>query len=300
MKTQPGNSDLGRSNGQHGNSLRWMLLLAIAVVAGMMTMQWANGSVVQPPQSPLPVQPGGWENGAASLIGWQQDVPESKRETRPPKSSPQEPSTSPLLRPVGKVPAWVQKGNYLDGDSQTEYVLVQSDAMLKQRESEEMLEERLVVTVRDKVDAMFGAGAGQAIGIDLAYVRKHLIEMHPECKSNGVFVQTFRWKVPEDLRDTVLSEERESFKCYAHLRFDKDFESWVHDKWQNRLVVSRTRQIGLIAFAILSCLGLLFTYFTAEHKTRGFYSRRLQTAGAGFILILCVLFWWLAGQITWL
>ena len=202
--------------------------------------------------------------------------------------------------PVMEPPAWVTKGSHYDEVQQAEFKLVNSHELLQQLEAEHELEERLVEAVREKLDDMFGEDACEAIGIDIDYVRENLLEPCVECDSQGIYTQLRSWPVSEENLNKLDSAVRDAFQCYALLRFDEDFELWASEKWQNCLVVSRTMQTGLMLMSTLLGLGLLFLYCTAEHKTRGFYSRRLQTAGVGLLLLVAAIVWWLSTRFTWL
>lgn len=216
------------------------------------------------------------------------------------ETGPQDDKEGALSKSVGQPPAWVTKGSYIDEETQAEFVLVSSDVLLRQREAEEELEERLILAVREKIDDLFVPDAGKAIGVDLHYIRTHLLQSAEECDSNGFYTQLRRWAVSEENLNKVDSPERDAFQCYARICFDKEFESWARTQWENQLVVSRTKQIALFIMATMSVLALLFGYFTAEHKTRGFYSRRLQTVGIGLLVVVGLVIWWLATSFAWL
>jgi hypothetical protein len=197
-------------------------------------------------------------------------------------------------------PEWVKRGSYFDAESQSEILVVASRPRLRQREAEEELQEQLVQVVRQKVDELFVAGAGKAIGIDLAWVRENVVQPHPECDHHGVYHHLLNWRVPEDNREMLESDVRDAFQCFSQVKLDSDFRRWAERRWEDRLVLSRTLQTGLIALATLAFLTIAFGYLTAEQKTRGFYSRRLQSAGLACLAIAVVVLWWLATRFAWL
>ena len=205
-----------------------------------------------------------------------------------------------LYTVVGEQPEWVTHAQYIDTETQSEYLVIHSQPRLKQREAEDELEELLVEAVRERVDEMFAEGAGKAIGIDLTYVRENMIQQNEECHDDGIYQQLLSWKVPESNRGMLGSEVRDAYQCFAQIRFDPEFETWASAQWENQLVISRTFQTGLIALSVLLVLGLAFGYFSADHITRGFYSRRLQTMGLGLLLITAAGIWWLSVQISWI
>ena len=95
-------------------------------------------------------------------------------------------------------------------------------------------------------------------------------------------------------------EYGDAYQCFAQLKFDREFESWAREQWSEKLVASRTLQVALISLGTLMGLGLLFGYCKADHKTRGFYSGRLQTIGIAMLVAVGGLIWWLATQFAWL
>ena len=201
---------------------------------------------------------------------------------------------------VGTLPDWVTQGNHIDPDSGASLVIVKSQPRLKQREAEEELEELLVRVVQERVDDLFAPGAGKAIGIDMPFIQEHLIQKNEECHADGVYHQLLRWNVPESNREMLGSSQRDAYQCFAQLRIDREFENRAEKMWEEQLVVSRTMQTGLIALSMLLVLGLVFGYLSADHKTRGFYSRRLQTIGLAFLLMGGAVVWWLATRFAWL
>ncbi len=274
-------------------SVTWPLLLACLAwgTVWLLSPNAALSAVTWPPQESTVSHPSSSnsppETGA--------ELPGIDRPT-----TSDHPARAPFYEDVGQRPQWVQQGNYLDPENQTEYLLVASQPRLKQREAEEELEECLVATVRDHVDHMFTPGTGQSIGIDLAYIREHLLQHHPQCDAQGVYNQLLRWRVPEANQGMLNSETRQAFQCFSQVRLDPEFQRWAEHQWENRLVISRTQQIGLLGLLTLSVLTVVFGYFTAEQKTRGFYSRRLQTVSLACLAAMLLAFWWLASQFAWL
>lgn len=208
--------------------------------------------------------------------------------------------SSPFYTDVGERPDWVTKGSYISGDPIEEFIVVMSEKRLRELDAEEELESRLIEAVHERIDEWFAPGAGKAIGVDLDYIRENLIQHHPKCDANGAYHQLVHWSVPQDSQDMVGAEKGEAFQYCAQVKLDDEFKAWAGKQWENRVVTSRTMQTGLVAASTILALGLAFGYFTVNHKTRGFYSGRLQTIGLAGLLIIGVAAWWLANQFVWL
>ncbi len=177
------------------------------------------------------------------------------------------------------LPDWALIPNRVEADGRTEFVVVHSNALLQQREAREELEERMLDTVRRKVDEMFSPGAAAAIGIDLGYLRQNLLVPGNE------FCQVLYWDASTvmdagdiaTVSDTDRAEPRTAYRCFARLKLDSDFQQWATVTWHERQVRSRQMQIGLIFLSGVLMLVLAFGYFKANEKTRGIYSGRLQS-----------------------
>ena len=58
--------------------------------------------------------------------------------------------------------------------------------------------------------------------------------------------------------------------------------------------------MAILGFSVLFTLIVGFAYLTAEHKTRGFYSKRLQTVGLIVLFTGLAAMLYFASQFTWL
>lgn len=235
----------------------------------------------------------------AAPVSWQ-DPPSSAPQNEVEKQGSDSAFSDPMYRDLKPRPTWVVKGNFEDAANQTKYLLVASEPRLKQREAEEELEERLVEIVSRHVEDTVAAGAGDAIDLNLDYIRENLLEHHPECEPDGIYHHVLMWRVADSNQGMLDADEREAYQCYAQVRVDSLFEDWAEKQWESRVVTSRTMQTGLIGFGLLFSMILAFAYLAAEHKTRGFYSRRLQTVSFLCIVVAVVLFWYSASYFEWL
>ncbi|MGI9516874.1 MAG: hypothetical protein ACR2NP_07520 [Pirellulaceae bacterium] len=185
------------------------------------------------------------------------------------------------------LPDWALTGTRVELDSQTEYIVVVSDPLLQQRESQADLEERLVATVNRKVDEMFSPGAADAIGIDLDYIRNNLlVPGHEYCQE--LYWSPTTGVEPAGIEDAQGENDlRTAYRCVAQLKLDPEFHKWATVTWREQQVRSRQMQIGLVFLAGVLMLLLAFGYFKANEKTQGFYSGRLQTiALVGLLAII--------------
>lgn len=232
-------------------------------------------------------------------VGWQ-DPPSSSSSEEMESGAADFESLNRMYRDVQPRPAWVIKGDFEDTANRTKYFLVASEPRLKQREAEEELEERIVEIVSRHVEDTVAAGAGGAIDIDLDYIRENLLEYHQECEPDGIYHHVLMWQVTDSNRGLLDADEREAYQCYAQLKVDSQFEDWAEKRWESQVVKSRTMQIGLIGFGVLFSMILAFAYLAAEHKTRGFYSRRLQTVSFLCVVGAILIFWYLSSYFAWL
>ena len=234
----------------------------------------------------------------AAPAGWQ-DPPSSSSSEEPQNAADFE-SLNRMYRDVQPRPTWVIKGDFEDTANHTKYLLVASEPRLKQREAEEELEERILEMVSRHVEDTVAAGAGDAIDVDLDYIRENLLEYHRECETDGIYHHVLMWQVTDSNRGMLDADEREAYQCYAQLKVDSLFEDWAEKRWESQVVKSRTMQIGLIGVGVLFTMVLAFAYLAAEHKTRGFYSRRLQTVSFLCIVVAILSFWYLSSHFAWL
>ena len=208
---------------------------------------------------------------------------------------------STFYEDVALKPDWVLKGDHANEATGEQWMVVSSEPLLKQREAIEDLEMQLVKTVKQWIDDRCSPGAGDTIDIDLKLIQNRLLQIQPDCDHKGMHPHLLRWKIPTDNQEMLGDDEYgDAYQCFAQLKFDREFESWAREQWSEKLVASRTLQVALISLGTLMGLGLLFGYCKADHKTRGFYSGRLQTIGIAILVAVGGLIWWLATQFAWL
>ena len=77
---------------------------------------------------------------------------------------------------------------------------------------------------------------------------------------------------------------------------------WLFASLLTRVRVTRFKwlELALLTFAVLLLLATVFGYFRADHATRGYYTRRLQTMAAAGVVAIIVAGTVFAQWITWL
>ena len=188
------------------------------------------------------------------------------------------------------LPNWVKRGDYEDKEQDAQYLLVSSKKRLKLVEAEEELKELLIAKIRNQINEKLGGEASRVLELPVDEIKKW-VPINEQCDKDGIYHHILIWQVPETLKSKLNSDNREAYQCFSQLKLDADFHRWVQSQWDKQVIKSRILQMAILGFSALFTLIVGFAYLTAEHKTRGFYSKRLQTVG------LIVLFTGLGGVI---
>lgn len=211
-----------------------------------------------------------------------------------PASTPQslEDSESQPKRFSDPLPGWVERGSYVEGG--TEFMVISSEERAKEREAEDEMWASAKLEVDRKINELLAPSAADALNISRDYIREHLL-VPDHVHKHSIYI-----KGSEELAEIRGSDTQHSFRFYSLLKLDKEFESWARSSWEEQLVRSRVRQTGLVGLSVIVCLTLLLGYFQLDHKTRGFYSGRLQTITLAVLLVLAVLALALSKSFIWL
>ena len=155
-------------------------------------------------------------------------------------------------------------------------------------EAKRELGQECVQAVHRVLDQWFGEpAAGEKVGIDQEYVFLHLIF------DERIEVQKIddRPEVKESKAIGFISDG-EFLRGYAQLHLNDEFRKYAQSRWREVQTKERLVGGGLIGASVLAMLAVIFGYLKMETATRGFYSRRLQTAMVMFvILVLAGAFW---------
>ena len=197
------------------------------------------------------------------------------------------------------LPNWVKRGDYEDEAQGAQYFLVASKKRLKQREAEGELEELLIAKIQNQINEKFGGEASRVLELPLTEIRKW-VPRNEQCDDDGIYHHILIWQVPETLQSKLNSENREAYQCFSQLKLDADFHRWAQSQWDKQIIKSRILQMAILGFSALFTLIVGFAYLTAEHKTRGFYSKRLQTVGLIVLFTGLAAMLYFASQFTWL
>ncbi len=178
-----------------------------------------------------------------------------------------------------EMPAWVSRGSLVD-ENNVEFLVVSSQERFSQWEAQNELWLNVVSEVNRKIDEMIRPGAAEAIRISLEQIQEKWLG--PE----QVHLQVYRTRVPEDLDIDIGEEFQRSYSYHVMVKLDESFRDWSFNAWENELTKSRVLQLGLVGLSVLGVLALAAAYFHVDHRTRGFYSGRLQLLIVAGVLIL--------------
>ena len=161
------------------------------------------------------------------------------------------------------------------------------------------MKENLIAEIQNQLDEKYGEGVGQALDVTRSNLQTWLIP-HAQCDSDRIYHYVLNWQVPDSQKSLLESENREAFQCFSQLKLDAEFHSWADTQWKKQIMTSRIFQLAIVGFSVLFTLVLAFAYLTAEHRTRGFYSKRLQTVGLIVLFIGLGAVIYFASRFEWL
>ena len=187
------------------------------------------------------------------------------------------------------MPQWIERGSFVLGNGD-EYMLVESDRHFDAVAAREQLDQLMQSMVRKKIDSWIQPGAGNLIGIDSAYIRRHMLVPGHETHRTVKF--EFGGSVEAKYGDMVVA--------YSQIKLDEAFRNHVVEEWKDHETRSRLLQTGLVGGGAFTLLLLAFGYFRADHATRGFYTGRLQILALAMMLFLIAGGVLLANKFIWI
>lgn len=194
--------------------------------------------------------------------------------------------------PVGKLPEWVSSFDE-DGSVESSVVLVASVEVRHQLDAERLMWEEAEVRVRDYLNRRIADGAGDILQLDRDQISEHLVTREPH-------LHLYRTPNPLFEGGNGETEHLEWYRCFARLSMDGSFDRWATDRYEERLVRSRLLQTGLLLFSGLALLGVAWSFLQMNHRTRGFYTGRLQTISLLAVLVVIALALALSNLFRWL
>ncbi len=198
--------------------------------------------------------------------------------------------------PVGSLPDWVEHfdAETADAASDGRRMLVSSGMDPHRAEASRELWNNAEVLVKRYLDERIAAGAGEALQVQRDYIQNHLtvpqhVHMHLYRTPNPLFAAD--GNEPEHLM----------FHCgWAELNFDNEFDEWAGARYEEHLVHSRVLQTALVLLSGIALLGIVYGFLHLNHRTRGFYSGRLQTITLLAVLVVVAVFLALSNSFPWL
>ena len=219
-----------------------------------------------------------------------QESSDSPTKEPSPAATPSEPQGTvdpieDLDAPISKsrsatvLPEWVKQGNFVDQG--TEYCLVQTPESIDWATAKASLDKKIIETVHRKLDEHFGETTPKIIN--------SVQSLENWLASDRVHAQVIYTELNDELASELGQTLEKSYRYYAQLRLDDSFYDWAHQQREQRLVLSRVHQMGLMGGFLISVLAISFGFLRLNHQTRGFYRGRLQfLAFLGFLVLLLV------------
>lgn len=189
------------------------------------------------------------------------------------EDEPAEDESPRLVEKAGR-PAWIAAPRVRSQEVDTE--VVTAGPYSTRGECDRALDEAMLLATRDYVDDYLDQpAAAERIGVNLDFVRRHaLADTHNE---------------------EIVVSIGPMRQGHALLEFDEEFRQEIRHRWQQALVTLRLGMIGLISVGVVGLLGLVYGLLRYDTSTRGYYSRRLQYAGATAGVVIVAL---LVGMLT--
>ena len=181
------------------------------------------------------------------------------------------------------LPTWVTEGSY--STDEANYVLVTTDAedrWARHYQAFEAVDDAIRERVATEVDELLGVGASKAIHVN------EMTQLEKLVHANRRIARKYTLNFDEQHAARYGTDHDDFFHGYAQLKFDQKFRDRVHQLWiETRLrvrLVHVAATLGTVFAVLAGAYGLLLT----NHRTRGFYARRLKTAAliAGACLLI--------------
>lgn len=225
-----------------------------------------------------------WFVFAASLVAQTTGSDQNEAEQEPP--AVEQKSLEP-----NEMPEWVEKGSFVEGE--VEFVLVETDPDKKSQFAKPFLAKMSIdpaieLAVAKKIDEWFGAGAGKVAAISDPAMLAKLVPDHRR------HTEVYHIEFDEDDSERFDTDSEEFFRCYAQLRFDKEFRATAESIWRRNRTRNRLIYTALIGAALLGVLGIAYGLLHFNHLTRGFYVGRLQMFAVALIVLVITISYYVA------
>lgn len=191
-------------------------------------------------------------------------------------------------------PDWVET----EAVANDEYyqVAVESGLYPKKRTAQQTLREEVKTTVDRYVNDYLGSEFASTLAgysIEERQVGEtQTINLRLDGKSFEIARDRFDEQVEFDY--AVMNQS------HALVKFDKNVQQALDQRWSKVRATSRLFQMGLGAGAILLLLGTMFSYLKLDTATRGYYTGRLQFGAAAAILAIVAAGVVFANRIPWM
>ncbi len=184
-------------------------------------------------------------------------------------------------------------------DLQSRMVFVETDDPADSVEhAQRQLEEKSVQAIKNATSAWLGLASIRDLDLDPAYVFENLLyESHQEIR------QDLECKIMAEqlLSERGLAADAEKiqfYRGYAQFQLTDEFQDYIEVRLREGQTKKRLIRSGLVGGSIFALLAIVFGYLKMETATRGFYSRRLQTASLLIAAIVVATFYWFGQQLV--
>jgi hypothetical protein len=140
--------------------------------------------------------------------------------------------------------------------------------------------------IRSILRLWHGESAGQEISVTESEIIEHLIFQ------NRLEVREYKDEYTEQLC-LKFGIDDGFYRGYAQLHLNDAFRGRIEQRWKTAVTERRLLLSALVGGGVFAGLTLVFGYLKMNALTRGFYSRRLQTAVVASAAIVALLLTWL-------
>ncbi len=227
---------------------------------------------------------------AAVAVPTESDTPIAA--SREPHELAVEPTTR--IRYLTPRPDWVETEASTIGDDYQ--VAVESGLYPRKRTAQQTLREEVKTAVDQYVNDYLGSEfASTLTGYSIEEGQTgeaRTINLRLDGKSFEIAGDRFDEQVEFDYG--VMNQS------HALVKFDKNIQQALEQRWSRVRATSRLFQTGLGTGAILLLLGTMFSYLKLDTATRGYYTGRLQFGAAAAILAIVAAGVVFANRIPWM
>ncbi len=196
--------------------------------------------------------------------------------------------------PIGDLPDWiVEFDSAADSDEYAKSrFLVSSDTYEYQREAVGEVWSNAEIEVHRYLEDHIAPGAGRALNVTRDYISENLTRQQ--------HVHKFRTPNPYYEKDADEPEHLVFYRGWAELSLDDEFDQWAGARYEEHLVRSRILQTAVFVLSGITLLGIAYGFLHLNHRTRGFYSGRLQTITLVAVAVVVVVVLALSNSFEWL